>query len=135
MGFFDKALKTAKNVGGSIASSAANVGSTVGTAAQDNAELNSLKMQINVIEQELDAAYAQIGKKYVDYVAQTGDMGNLDVADLLAMMDPLLRTINCSRRCAVRAVCHLRRQRAGVRASPGPRRPLTIPEYAFWRFR
>ena len=27
MGFFDKALKTAKNVGGSIASSAANVGS------------------------------------------------------------------------------------------------------------
>ena len=90
MGFFDKALKTAKNVGGSIASSAANVGSTVGTAAQDNAELNSLKMQINVIEQELNAAYAQIGKKYVDYVAQTGDMGNLDVGDLLAMMDPKL---------------------------------------------
>ena len=46
MGFFDKALKTAKNVGGSIASSAANVGSTVGTAAQDNAELNSLNLTL-----------------------------------------------------------------------------------------
>lgn len=47
-------------------------------------------MQINVIEQELDAAYVQIGKKYVDYVVKTGDMGNLDIADLLTMMDPKL---------------------------------------------
>lgn len=90
MGIFDKALKTVKNVGDSLVESATNVGSSAGTSVQDNAELNSLKMQINVIEQELDAAYVQIGKKYVDYVVKTGDMGNLDIADLLTMMDPKL---------------------------------------------
>lgn len=90
MSIFDKALKTVQNVGESLSSSAVNVGSTVGTATQDNAELSSIKMQINVIEQELNAAYVQIGKKYVDYVVQTGDMGNLDIADLLTMMDPKL---------------------------------------------
>lgn len=90
MGIFDKALKTVKNVGDSLVESATNVGSSAGTSVQDNAKLNSLKMQINVIEQELDAAYVQIGKKYVDYVVKTGDMGNLDIADLLTMMDPKL---------------------------------------------
>lgn len=90
MGILDKALKTVKNVGDSLAESAVNVGSSAGTSVQENAELNSLKMQINVIEQELDAAYVQIGKKYVDYVVKTGDMGNLDIADLLTMMDPKL---------------------------------------------
>ena len=90
MGILGKALKTVKNVGDSLVESATNAGSSVGTSVQDNAELNSLKMQINVIEQELDAAYVQIGKKYVDYVVKTGDMGNLDVSDLLTMMDPKL---------------------------------------------
>ena len=90
MGILDKALKTVKNVGDSLVESATNVGASEGTSVQDNAELNSLKMQINVIEQELDAAYIQIGKKYVDYVVKTGDMGNLDVSDLLTMMDPKL---------------------------------------------
>lgn len=88
MGIFDKALKTAKNVGTNLTNSAINVGSTAGTAMQDTTELNNLKMQINVIEQELNSAYLQIGRKYVEYVMATGDMGNLDVADLLKMMDP-----------------------------------------------
>ena len=88
MGVFDKALKAAKNVGNSVANTAANVGSNVGTSAQDNSEVAGLKMQINAIEQELDAAYLQIGKKYVDYVMKSGDMGNVDVSDLLRMMDP-----------------------------------------------
>ena len=56
MGFFDKALKTAQNIGDSISTSAVKAGSSVGVAAQDNAELSAIKMQINVIEQELNAA-------------------------------------------------------------------------------
>lgn len=90
MGFFDKALKTVQNMGDSFASSMMNVGSTAGTSVQDTTELNDLKMQINVIEQELDAAYMQIGKRYVDYVLQTGDMGNVEMTDLLTMLDPKL---------------------------------------------
>ena len=90
MGIFDKALKTVQNVGDSLATSAVNVGSAAGTSIQDNTELNNLKMQINTIDQELDAAYVQMGKRYVDYVAKTGDMGNVDMTDLLTMVDPKL---------------------------------------------
>ena len=86
MAFFDKLGKVATSVG----KSAANVGSTVGVAAQDQSELASLKMQVNVIEQELDAAYAQIGRKFVDYVIQTGEMPGIDVSDILKLMDPKL---------------------------------------------
>ena len=50
----------------------------------------ALKMQVNVIEQELDASYAQIGRKFVDYVIQTGDMPAIDVSDILKLMDPKL---------------------------------------------
>ena len=67
MGFFDKALKTVQSVGDSLVASATDIGSTAGTVVQDNTELTNIKMQINVIEQELDAAYVQIGKRYVDY--------------------------------------------------------------------
>ena len=90
MGIFDKALKTVQNVGDSLATSAVNVGSAAGASIQDNTELNNLKMQINTIDQELDAAYVQMGKRYVDYVAKTGDMGNVDMTDLLTMVDPKL---------------------------------------------
>lgn len=88
MGIFDKAMKTAKNVGNSIGGATANVGSSLGTSVQDNSELAGLKMQINVIEQELQAAYSQIGKKYIDYVIKSGEMPGIDVSDLLKLMGP-----------------------------------------------
>lgn len=62
MGLFDKAVKTAKNLGNSVSDTVANVGSNIGTSAQDNSEVAGLKMQLNTLEQELGAAYQQIGK-------------------------------------------------------------------------
>lgn len=88
MGFFDKLAQTAKNVSNSVANTATNVGSSAGVAMQDTAELNNLKMQVNVIEQELNASYIQIGRKYVEYVAATGDMPGIDISDLLILLDP-----------------------------------------------
>lgn len=90
MAFFDKVTKAASNLGKSAISTASNVGSTVGVAAQDQSELTSLKMQVNVIEQELDASYVQIGRRYVDHVIATGEMPGIDVSDLLKLMDPKL---------------------------------------------
>lgn len=90
MAFFDKVSKAASNFGKSAVNTAANVGSTVGVAAQDRSELTALKMQVNVIEQELESAYAQIGRKYVDYVIATGEMPGIDVSDMLKLMDPKL---------------------------------------------
>ena len=94
MGLFDKVTKTATNIGKSAISSAANVGSSVGVAAQDQSELTGLKMQLNVIEQELDASYVQIGRKYVDHVLETGEMPGIDVSGLLKLMEPKLEQKN-----------------------------------------
>ena len=90
MAFFDKLQKAATSVGKSVVNTTAAVGSNVGVAAQDHSELNGLKMQLNVIEQELSASYGQIGRKYVDHVVATGEMPGIDVSDILKLMDPKL---------------------------------------------
>lgn len=88
MGLFDKVAKTATNVGISALNTASNVGSTVGVAAQDQSELASLKMQVNVIDQELDSSFVQIGRRYVDYVVASGEMPGIDVSDILKLINP-----------------------------------------------
>lgn len=88
MGLFDKVARTATAVGKSAMSAAASVGSNVGVAAQDQSELASLKMQVNTIEQELDASYVQIGRRYVDYILMAGEMPGINISDLLKLMEP-----------------------------------------------
>ena len=88
MAFFDKLTQTASNVGKNVASSAAKVGSSATVVAQEQTELVQLKSQVNVINQELDSLYVQIGRRYVDHVLETGDMPGIDVSDLLKLMDP-----------------------------------------------
>jgi len=90
MGLFDKVTKTATTIGKSAMSSAVAVGSTVGVAAQDQSELAGLKMQVNVIEQELESSYVQIGRRYVEYVVKSGEMPGIDVADILKLIEPKL---------------------------------------------
>lgn len=90
MGLFDKVTKAAGSIGNSVANSAAKVGSNVVVTSKEQSELISLKSQINVINQELNAAYAQIGRKYVDYVIETSEMPGIDVSDVLKLMDPKL---------------------------------------------
>ena len=90
MGLFDKVTQTAGNVGKGIITSTAKVGSSVTTATQEQTELISLKSQVNVINQELEASYVQIGRKFVDYVLETGEMPGVDVSDILKLIDPKL---------------------------------------------
>lgn len=92
MGMFDKVVKAGKNLGSSIGSAvtttATNVGSSVATAAKEHSELAGLKAEINVIEKELDASYVMIGRKFVDYVIESGEMPGIDITDILKMIDP-----------------------------------------------
>ncbi len=88
MGLFDKVTKAVGNAGNSVLKTAATVGSSVAVTAQEQSELVALKSQVNVIEQELNASYIQIGRKYVDYVLESGDMPGIDVSDILKLMDP-----------------------------------------------
>lgn len=90
MGFFDKALSVAKNVGGQVASTAVGAGSELGTAAKDSVTITALEMELNAIEEELNAAYQQVGKKYIDYVIASGSMPAIDVSDILRLLDPKL---------------------------------------------
>lgn len=94
MALFDKVTKVASNMGKSVLNSAANVGSSTSVAVQDQNELIALKTQVNVIQQELDASYLQIGRKYVDYVLETGEMPGIDVSDILKLIDPKLEQKN-----------------------------------------
>lgn len=90
MAFFDKVTKAATSISKSAINTASSVGSSVGVAAQDQSELAALKMQVNVIEQELESSYVQIGRKYVDYVIATSEMPGIDVSDILKLIDPKL---------------------------------------------
>lgn len=94
MGLFDKVTATATSIGKSAMNSAAKVGSSATVTAQEQTELVQLKSQINVINQELDAFYVQIGRKYIDYVIATGDMPGIDVSDLLKLVDPKMTKKN-----------------------------------------
>lgn len=90
MGLFDKVVQTGKNIGNAATSVATSVGSSAMTSAKEQTELTGLKAEVNVIEKELDASYALIGKRYVDYVVASGEMPGIDVSDLLKLMDPKL---------------------------------------------
>ena len=90
MALFDKTLKTAKSIGNSVANTAVTTGSTAGVAVQEQTELAGLKMQVNVIEEELNSAYAQIGRKYVEYVIQTQEIPQINVTDILKMAETKL---------------------------------------------
>ncbi len=94
MALFDKISKTASNVGRSVSKTAGNIGSSAAVATQEQTELVALRSNVNVINQELEAAYTQIGRKYVDYVVETGDMPGINVADTLKMMEPKLEKKN-----------------------------------------
>jgi hypothetical protein len=90
MGMFNKITKAAKSAGHSVSKSTGHVASSASVAVQEQNELVALRAQVNVIEQELDSAYTQIGRKFVDYVVESGEMPGIDVADILKMMDPKL---------------------------------------------
>ena len=59
-------------------------------ATQEQTELVQLKSQVNVIEQELNSFYVQIGRRYTEYVMETGDMPGIDASDLFKIIDPKL---------------------------------------------
>ena len=40
------------------------------------------------IEQELEKAYSQVGRIYIEYVMNSGEMPGIDVSDILRMIDP-----------------------------------------------
>ena len=90
MGFFDKVTQTATILGKNLVDTAVNFSASINVAEQEQTELNQLKAQKNVVEQELDSLYTQIGRRYIDYVIKTGDLAGIDTEDLIKLMNPKL---------------------------------------------
>lgn len=90
MGLLDKVTKTAVSISKTAINTATAAGASVGVTAQDQMELAELKMQLKVVEEELNSSYVQIGRRYVDYIIAAGEMPGVDISDVLKLMDPKL---------------------------------------------
>lgn len=93
MDLFDKAIEKAKKVGNNVASTAINVGNTLGNVTKEQTELASLKLQRSTMEKRLEGMYARIGKKYVDYIGNCDGDEKLDVSDIVMEMQDELNQI------------------------------------------
>lgn len=93
MDLFEHASKVAKEVGGSVVDSAKIIGNTIYNSTKEQGELVSLKSQKTALNKKLQESYAEIGKRYVEYVksAETGEL--FDASDLLQTIQPDLDKI------------------------------------------
>lgn len=92
MGVFDKLISTID----SVATNAIVGGNEVNSAVekQDSLELKKLNDQAEVIKQELDASYAQIGRKYVDFIKLNPNEGCINIIDILKFMNPKMEQLD-----------------------------------------
>lgn len=90
MGFFDNLKNVTKVTTGSISKAATNALSTAVIASKENAKINNMNTELTSINSELDAAYRQIGEKFVEHVLATNEMPGIDVENILKLMEPKL---------------------------------------------
>lgn len=90
---FEKATKAAKNVGGNVFSSAKNLGNSLYNSTKEQSELASLNVQQSVIEKKLNHFYAEIGRRYVEYIERCDGEVSFEVEDVLDQMKPELEKL------------------------------------------
>lgn len=78
MDFFDRTTKVVKELG---------------NVTKEQTELANLKIQKAAIEKKLESQYAEIGKRYVTYVADSFRTTPFDVSDILDTINPELEKI------------------------------------------
>lgn len=94
MDMFSKAAKTAKEVGDNVITSAKDFGENVYNTTKGQSELASMNIQKTVLEKKLEDSYAQIGKRYVEYMANCEGGEAFDVSDICEAMAPQLEKLN-----------------------------------------
>ena len=60
------------------------------TKNQKESEITNLKKELQTVENELDAAYVQVGRKFMERVERTNDLCGLEIDDILRVMRPKL---------------------------------------------
>lgn len=90
MDMFEKATKAARNVTESVVNSAKTVGNSLYSSTKEQSELASLTVQKSVIEKKLTDSYAEIGKRYIEYMEKCEGGEVFDVSDVLEKIQPEL---------------------------------------------
>lgn len=90
MDFFDKTSKVVKEIG---------------NVTKEQTELANLKIQKAAIEKKLESQYAEIGKRYVAYVADSFRTEQFDVSDVLEAINPDLEKWQISQSRSRRRIC------------------------------
>ena len=90
MGFFNKMKTQASNIGSAIGDTAGQVGGDVLTSSKENAKLIAIKAEIASIDGNLEIAYKDIGRKYVEHVANTGEYFEIGAKATMTQIEPKL---------------------------------------------
>lgn len=78
MDFFDKTSKVVREIG---------------NVTKEQTELANLKIQKTAVEKKLESQYAEIGKRYVAYIADSFRTTPFDVSDILDAINPDLEKV------------------------------------------
>jgi len=90
MDLFNMASKVAKEVSDSMAS----VGSAFTNTTKEQTELANLKIQKSVLERKMESQYAEIGRKYIEYISKAFNTQPFDVQGILDEMRPNLEKLS-----------------------------------------
>jgi len=90
MGLFDKVKTQASTLSSGLGDAASKIGGDVISSSKENAKLAAIKADIASIEGQLDLAYKEIGKKYIDNLLAGGDSFESDIKATLAYIEPSL---------------------------------------------
>lgn len=93
MDMFEKATQVAKNVGETVVNSAKSIGTSIYSVTKEQGDLASLNVQKSLIEKKLQESYAEIGKRYVEYINKCDSGETFDVEDVLEKMRPELEKL------------------------------------------
>lgn len=84
MAFFDN-LKTMTESFTKVATDMAN---SVSTTAREQVNINNIEKEIGVLNSEIDSAYTQVGRRFVEYVIEKKEMPGINISDILSMLEP-----------------------------------------------
>ena len=90
MGLFDKVKTQASTLSSGIGDAASKIGGDVLSSSKENAKLVAIKADIASIDGQLEIAYKEIGKKYVDSLLAKSDGFEAGIQKTLSYIEPNL---------------------------------------------
>ncbi len=90
MGLFDKVKTQANSLSSGLGDVTSKISGDILSSSKENAKLLAIKADIASIDGQLEIAYTEIGKKYVENLIDNGGESELNIQDTLKYIEPLL---------------------------------------------